>query len=107
MTSTPLRSMIQSIVAFFASTYSSHFQFSAGPPVVRLPVQSFGFTEQTKQHDLLCVVYAIAPEIFKGIPCHIDVELADEKHRGRTVRAEKPKKEHANVWMAQEVDVCL
>lgn len=85
----PLRETIASVVNFFASTYAQHFQFDQGPPV----------------HDLLCVVYAVKPEIFEGKICPVDVELKDEGHRGRTVF--NASGTETNVWMATSVDVSV
>ncbi|CAE6428635.1 unnamed protein product [Rhizoctonia solani] len=66
---TPLRSMLSSLVSFFAGSYRSTFGFTEGPPI----------------HDACCLAYLYNPGWFKSKRYRVDVELAGLHTAGETV----------------------
>ncbi|KAG8956619.1 Uridine nucleosidase 1 [Tulasnella sp. 424] len=66
---TPLRSVLSSALSFFVETYKSTFGFLDGPPL----------------HDVLTIVYVVAPQLFQTTRYRVDVELGVSHAVGETV----------------------
>lgn len=76
---TGLRSMLSSLITFFAHTYREVYGFDDGPPL----------------HDALTVAYVSNPNLFKSKRYRVDVELYGRHTTGETV---------ADIWDYQRCD---
>lgn len=75
----PFRSMMSTMLSFFADAYKSTFGFTQGPPL----------------HDPLTVAYVSNPEIFKTARYRVDIDCSYGYGVGQTI---------VDVWNYRECD---
>lgn len=79
---TPLRHTLSTLLSFFAASYASTFNFTAGPPL----------------HDALTLAYVSHPHLFACRRYRVDVELGVGHSVGQTV---------ADVWGYRDAELDL